>query len=142
MDNKTLKYIGCGVIGLILLVIIISCVGGKKLTCTSKDEDNNTSTKYVFHFKDGQADSLDLISTITFDDEEKAKSAEKNYNETKDKNKDSDKVKYSVSRSGKKITVTIKYKDSKTIKNMLDLDDLSEKSIKESASHEDDITCK
>ena len=140
MDNKTLKYIGCGVGVLVLIVILISCFGGKKLTCTAKDDEDNTSTKYVFHFKDGQADKLNVATTITFDDEEKAKNAEKNYNDNK--KKDSDKVDYSVSRSGKKITVSITYKDAQTIKNMLDIDDLSEKSIKESASHDDDITCK
>lgn len=128
--NKLIKGM---LVGSFVILTATAC-GGKKLTCTMKEDD--TEMKYVLTYK-GKKDAatitkMQVVATKTEDSAADAKDSEKEAKETcKEYKEDDKKTKCTVKRSGKKVTMTMTTTDKEQLesynsKDGIDIEDLKD----------------
>lgn len=127
--NKLIKGM---LVGSFVILTATAC-GGKKLTCTMKEDD--TEMKYVLTYK-GKKDEatitkMQMVATKTEDSTDDAKDSEKEAKETCKEYKDDKKTKCTVKRSGKKVTMTMTTSDKEQLesynsKDGVDIEDLKD----------------
>jgi hypothetical protein len=127
--NKLIKGM---LVGSFVILTATAC-GGKKLTCTMKEDD--TEMKYVLTYK-GKKDEatitkMQMVATKTEDSTDDAKDSEKEAKETCKEYKDDKKTKCTVKRSGKKVTMTMTTSDKEQLESYnsddgVDIEDLKD----------------
>jgi hypothetical protein len=115
------------------VILTATACGGKKLTCTMKEDD--TEMKYVLTYK-GKKDEatitkMQMVATKTEDSTDDAKDSEKEAKETCKEYKDDKKTKCTVKRSGKKVTMTMTTSDKEQLESYnsddgVDIEDLKD----------------
>lgn len=128
--NKLIKGM---LVGSFVILTATAC-GGKKLTCTMKEDD--TEMKYVLTYK-GKKDEatitkMQMVATKTEDSTDDAKDSEKEAKETCKEYKDDKKTKCTVKRSGKKVTMTMTTSDKEQLESYNSDDGVDVEDLKES----------
>jgi hypothetical protein len=127
--NKLIKGM---LVGSFVILTATAC-GGKKLTCSMKEDD--TEMKYVLTYKGKKSEAtitkMQVVATKTEDSVDDAKDSEKDAKESCKEYKDEKGTKCTVKRSGKKVTMTMTTTDKDNLKSYnsddgVDIDDLKD----------------